>query len=64
MSALLRAAGAALVGVLILSGMDLMGPRAPFLLAILATGMGAQALIGQRVANAPWATTVVFTGKS
>lgn len=63
-SALLRASAAALVGVLILSGIDLMGPKAPFLLAILATGMGAQALIGQRVANAPWATTVVFTGET
>lgn len=66
-----RLAGTHLVGALIVlsvagiiaRGHDLQSDAAPYLIAALACTMGAQAVVGQRSGNAPYATTVVFTGE-
>ncbi|PWN96421.1 hypothetical protein FA09DRAFT_331308 [Tilletiopsis washingtonensis] len=64
-----RLAGTHLVGALIVlavagimsRGYDLQSDVAPYLIGALACTMGAQAVVGQRSGNAPYATTVVFT---
>ena len=66
-----RLAGTHLVGALIVlavasviaRGYDLHSDVAPYLIGALACTMGAQAVVGQRSGNAPYATTVVFTGE-